>query len=107
MSDSTQGPGWWQASDGKWYPPELHPSVQQPQPPAPEAPVPDEPVTQPAASAQPPPPRRVTSDVEEDAALDLGSAVMPVLIQRYAGYAVAALVGVVIGWLLSRGNRRD
>lgn len=21
MSDSSQGPGWWQASDGKWYPP--------------------------------------------------------------------------------------
>jgi hypothetical protein len=26
MSDSSQGPGWWLASDGKWYPPELHPS---------------------------------------------------------------------------------
>ncbi len=22
MSDSSQGPGWWQASDGRWYPPE-------------------------------------------------------------------------------------
>ena len=22
MSDASQGPGWWQASDGKWYPPE-------------------------------------------------------------------------------------
>lgn len=22
MSDAAQGPGWWQASDGKWYPPE-------------------------------------------------------------------------------------
>jgi hypothetical protein len=21
MSDVSQGPGWWQASDGKWYPP--------------------------------------------------------------------------------------
>lgn len=21
MSDTSQGPGWWQASDGKWYPP--------------------------------------------------------------------------------------
>lgn len=28
MSDVSQGPGWWIASDGKWYPPELHPSVQ-------------------------------------------------------------------------------
>jgi uncharacterized membrane protein len=25
MSDSSQGPGWWQASDGKWYPPEQAP----------------------------------------------------------------------------------
>ena len=27
MSEVSQGPGWWIASDGKWYPPELHPSV--------------------------------------------------------------------------------
>jgi uncharacterized RDD family membrane protein YckC len=26
MSDVSQGPGWWIASDGKWYPPHLHPS---------------------------------------------------------------------------------
>ncbi len=25
MSDTSQGPGWWQASDGKWYPPESVP----------------------------------------------------------------------------------
>lgn len=25
MSDISQGPGWWQASDGKWYPPEQAP----------------------------------------------------------------------------------
>ncbi len=28
MSDFSQGPGWWIASDGKWYPPHLHPSFQ-------------------------------------------------------------------------------
>jgi len=27
MSDKCEGPGWWIASDGKWYPPELHPAV--------------------------------------------------------------------------------
>jgi hypothetical protein len=27
MSDSSQGPGWWIASDGKWYAPELHPEA--------------------------------------------------------------------------------
>lgn len=26
MSDTSQGPGWWQASDGKWYAPELYPA---------------------------------------------------------------------------------
>ena len=25
MSDTSQGPGWWQASDNNWYPPEQHP----------------------------------------------------------------------------------
>lgn len=27
MSDVSGGPGWWQASDGKWYAPELHPDA--------------------------------------------------------------------------------
>lgn len=30
MSDVSNGPGWWQASDGKWYPPEQKPNVQTP-----------------------------------------------------------------------------
>ena len=29
---------------------------------------------------------------------------MPVLIQRYAGYAVATAIGIVIGWLIGRGS---
>ena len=31
MSDTSQGPGWWVASDGKWYPPEQMPQPQPPQ----------------------------------------------------------------------------
>jgi hypothetical protein len=27
MSENHEGDGWWMASDGNWYPPELHPSV--------------------------------------------------------------------------------
>jgi hypothetical protein len=27
MTDTSGGPGWWQASDGKWYPPEQHPAA--------------------------------------------------------------------------------
>jgi hypothetical protein len=36
MSETQQGAGWWQASDGKWYAPELHPNYVAPttQPPA-------------------------------------------------------------------------
>jgi hypothetical protein len=39
---SSQGPGWWQASDGRWYPPEQHPdavAASSPQPTAPGPPV--------------------------------------------------------------------
>jgi hypothetical protein len=36
MSDTPVGPGWWQASDGKWYAPELHPDrLAGPPPPSP------------------------------------------------------------------------
>lgn len=37
MSDTSQGHGWWLASDGRWYPPELHPDRR---PPAPSSPPP-------------------------------------------------------------------
>jgi len=30
MVNLSGGPGWWQASDGKWYPPETHPDYQAP-----------------------------------------------------------------------------
>ena len=33
MSDQSQGPGWWLASDGKWYPPESAPTLTAPPPP--------------------------------------------------------------------------
>jgi hypothetical protein len=29
MSDTSEGLGWWEASDGKWYPPETHPNYRQ------------------------------------------------------------------------------
>lgn len=34
-ADSSQGPGWWQASDGKWYPPEQRPGAAPSTPPSP------------------------------------------------------------------------
>ena len=38
MSDTSGGPGWWQASDGKWYPAEQHPNYQAPGPASPPPP---------------------------------------------------------------------
>ena len=35
MSDTSQGDGWWQASDGKFYAPEAHPDYKPPPPPPP------------------------------------------------------------------------
>ena len=51
MSDTSQGPGWWLASDGKWYPPEAQSGYWPPpraesaavQPPYPAAPYPGTP----------------------------------------------------------------
>lgn len=37
MSDIAQGPGWWRASDGRWYPPEQHPTYLSSLPPPPPA----------------------------------------------------------------------
>jgi hypothetical protein len=35
VSDQSQGPGWWLASDGRWYPPTSQPATAPPPPPAP------------------------------------------------------------------------
>ncbi|MDN5789985.1 MAG: SRPBCC family protein [Micrococcales bacterium] len=43
-----------------------------------------------------------SSRPEQQDALDLGSAVLPVLVNRYGRLAAAGLVGLVIGWLLGR-----
>ena len=61
MSDVSQGPGWWQASDGKWYAPELHPDYQPPTeavaptPPDPPQEPPPEPAPTQAAPVTPEP----------------------------------------------------
>jgi hypothetical protein len=40
MSDTPKMGGWWQASDGKWYPPEQHPDYRPPPPPSGRRPAP-------------------------------------------------------------------
>lgn len=71
MSDSAQGPGWWQASDGKWYPPE------------------------PAAAATPPPPPGGGTDV-----IDVGGSISYgwEAFKKYPGQLIAAFI---IVWLIT------
>ncbi len=64
MSDTPVGPGWWKASDDKWYPPEQHPDYQ---PPANAAEQPAEPAETPADPAPTEPPAEPTAPVEQPA----------------------------------------
>ena len=53
----------------------------------------------PAAAPVPPRPAHARAG---DEALDLGSTVLPVLARRYAPYAVVAVIGFLLGWLIGR-----
>lgn len=55
MSSSSQGPGWWVASDGNWYPPEQHPDVRDAVGAAPVATMTEERPGSPGADVAPPP----------------------------------------------------
>jgi len=58
VTDAPQGHGWWQASDGRWYPPEQHPQYRPtapqtlPPPPTYQVPLP-QPAPYPVAYGQP------------------------------------------------------
>lgn len=49
---------------------------------------------------------RVVSESGDDDALDLGATVLPIMLKTYGPYAVAGLVGVVLGILLGRRRSR-
>jgi len=71
MSDVSQGPGWWQASDLKWYPPEAVPGDASQPPGTPgweAAPIRSGPATSPSLGHVP----RVTPAVAVSGALPLG-----------------------------------
>jgi len=75
--------------------------------PAPAAQVTAAPATstdEPSTTGPPPPPRpsSTTPASSGSDALDLGSAVLPTLAKSYAPYAVAGLIGIVLGILLGR-----
>ena len=80
MSDTSQGPGWWLASDGKWYPPQSAP-VAAPPPPQP----------QPQAAPQPYPPQYPQQPVVQPA-------------KNNKGCLIALLIVVVLIILLVVGS---
>jgi hypothetical protein len=96
VTDAAQGPGWWIASDGKWYPPHLHPSA------APAAPSPWAAHPYPAGGVVQPPPgdsrskRRLITSLAVVAALVLIAGVLVgVLGGGSGGPADAAVVNAV------------
>ena len=54
------------------------------------------------AAAASPAPRPLRPAPPVDDSIDLGATVLPVLVKSYAPYGVAALVGLLLGWLLGR-----
>jgi len=91
MSDVSQGPGWWQAADGKWYPPAPQ---QPPAPPAPPAP----PTFQAPGAPQPAyyAPTGPKNDGMSIAALVCGISGLATLVLCGIGI-VPAILGVVFG----------
>ncbi len=75
MSDTSQGPGWWIASDGKWYAAERHPNYLPPPPATAAASLPPPPTT-----ALPAPPASLSTEPQSAVGGDTdGSVVGPFL----------------------------
>ena len=86
MSDTSQGPGWWVASDGKWYPPENHPDY-----------------IQGVAAAPPPsnhPPQPSTTHLPPRSAPVAGTGVKIAPMQwAMLGAGAVAILGVLTTWV--------
>src|ERR1035437_6185112 len=98
MSDTSQGPDWWIASDGKWYPPEQHPDHRVPSSTPPPDSAPN--MTQPApiAPSSPMPP---ASPLPPPVPAPIGYPGVP---QKTNGMAVTSLVlGIV--WIDRKSTR--
>lgn len=95
MSDQPQGAGWWQASDGKWYPPSQAPQAAPP-PMEPPPPTPGSPYAPPAPPTGPP-------MGQPGMAYPAGYAVAPPQRSGMSGCAKAAIVVAVLALLLGGG----
>jgi hypothetical protein len=94
MSDVSQGSGWWQASDLKWYPPELHADYVAPLPPVTPTLPPPPKLPPPPGQPPVPPPRPADRPPPETATPPPPSG------QRPRRQALIAAIVVVIGVIL-------
>ena len=94
MSDMSQGPGWWQASDGKWYPPEQAPGAQPPaaQPPAAQPPPAPGAQPQPAGGFPPPAPGAGTDVIDVGKSISYGWEAF----KKYPGPAHRGVVIIIV-----------
>lgn len=99
MSDGPQGPGWWQASDQKWYPPEQHPSYAPP-PPPPQPPASPGPGFYAAGTSGYPaaPPGRPGYGAPAESVVSIGAA-FNYAIAKFQANAREILIAGAIGWL--------
>lgn len=98
MSDTSQGPGWWLASDGKWYPPQsaTPPAASTPPPTPPTAPM-----AAPPGQPQPPvyyAPVQPRNDGMAVAGLVCGITALPMILACGVG-TILGILGVVFGIL--------
>jgi hypothetical protein len=93
MSNVSQGPGWWQASDLKWYPPESQPNYAAPAPP------PRQP-SQPAHPAPYPPNQAAGAQMASEglAAAKSWLANLSVTAWLLVGGSVAAAISLFLPW---------
>jgi hypothetical protein len=117
MSEISQGDGWWEARDGKWYPPESHPEYMAPtQSPAPSESIPQPSLVSPGVAQQEPLESPQTAPNEFSAPLPAGGPLQgsvkgwkPVRRDRIEDRVAlrnGALVGLAIAtasWLLIPG----
>ena len=89
MSDGSQGPGWWVASDGRWYAPEQHPNYQVPRPIPP-------PPNPPAGFGQPPPSYIITTAPPKNRKKK-GRVILMVLAGLGALIAILIAVLIIVG----------
>lgn len=99
MSDTSRGPGWWIASDGKWYPPESHPDYRPlappPTPPPPRPSPPSPPPRRPEAPRfDSPPPGRKSKPVKVKGGTSIWKVALGVLLGLFLFViACSALIG--------------